>query len=273
MKKIKILQCGYGAIGKVLYPEFCELANPKNEVTIYDPPLQREMGLQEYFIESSLELHYDIAFICVPTPLNVENDKCDNSIVLKLLPRIKADVIVIKSTVSLEIVEDLKKYKNVIFSPEFTSTNVHKGIQNFIVLGGERGLCNKVAELYKRVKSADFEIIYTDIKTAIMAKYMMNTWLATKVTFCNEIAMACNYYGIEYDDVRNIFIKDSRINPSHTNVFKDQPYYNSHCLNKDVPAFVTMLNKVDGTGLINAVKNINEEQKHKTCIKGFNNRT
>lgn len=257
---MKILQCGYGAIGKVLYPEFCELANPKNDVTIYDPPIQKQKGINEHIIEYALKLYYDIAFVCVPTP-SCSDGSCDNSIVLDLLPKINADVIVIKSTVSLEIVEDLKKYKNVIFSPEFTSTNVHKGIQNFVVLGGERGLCNKVAEAYKKIKPADFEFIYTDIKTAIMAKYMMNTWLATKVTFCNEIAMACNYYGIEYDDVRNIFVKDSRVNPSHTNVFKGQTYYDSHCLNKDVPAFINMVKEIKGTGLMVAIDKINKEQK------------
>lgn len=43
--------------------------------------------------------------------------------------------------------------------------------------------------------------------------------------------------GVEYDDVREGVLMDERINPSHTIVYENQPFYDSHCFNKDIPAF------------------------------------
>jgi UDP-glucose 6-dehydrogenase len=70
-----------------------------------------------------------------------------------------------------------------------------------------------------------------------MIKYMENCYLATKVVFCNSFAAACKKAGVEYDDVREGWLMDERVEPSHTIVYEDHPYYDSHCLNKDIPAF------------------------------------
>ena len=181
---------------------------------------------------------------------------CDTSIVEWCILNVDADLFVIKSTIPVGTTDKLiQKYgKHIIFSPEFTSTNVNGGVQDFVVLGGERKLCNEIAQMYKKIKPASFEIVYTTPSTAEMSKYMMNCFLAAKVTFCNEIAKACAASGVEYDDVRNIFIKDSRINPSHTNVLTEQPYYDSHCFNKDIPAFVAQFH----LPLMSAVDSINK---------------
>ena len=245
---MNILLCGYGNIGKELHPTFCKFGY----VSIFDPKYQYSISEQEL-----VATFYDVAFICVPT--ETINGKCDCSIVEQMCQIIKANVIVIKSTVSVGETEHIYNNINdrVIFSPEFTSTNQHKGIQNFVVLGGERKLCNKVAQLYMNIYPADFRIIYTDSKTAEMSKYMLNCFLALKVTFCKEISQACNTLGIEYDDVRNIFIQDSRINPSHTFVYNDKPYYDSHCLNKDIPAFNSQFN----LPLMKFVEQVNKSAK------------
>ena len=98
---------------------------------------------------------------------------------------------------------------------------------------------NKVNDLNKSIHDGSFKFFITDIKTAIVTKYAENCYLATKVTFFCEIAEVCKTVGIEYEDVRNILIEDSRINSSHTFVYEDHPYYDSHCLNKDIPAFIS----------------------------------
>lgn len=232
---IKLLQCGYGSIGKVLYKEFDSMAEACGGILqVYDP-----------YVENcpdkvcNLEEHYDMAFVCVPTDSNLDGS-ADISVVVDCCRKIKADIIVIKSTIPVTAIEFLPE--NAVYSPEFTSSTPHGGVHNYVVLGGKREFCNKVAQLYAKIHDAAFKILYTDIKTAIMAKYMDNCFLAMKVTFCNEIAKACKAEDIEYDDVRNIFTMDSRINPSHTFVYEDQPYYDSHCLNKDVAAFNSQYN-------------------------------
>lgn len=257
-----ILQCGYGNIGKKLYPDFEKMAKAfKGDIKIYDPPLQKEKGLSDSDISKIIFEKYDFAFICVPTETK-HSGECDVSILLDVVNKVNADIIVIKSTIPVTVVNKLPK--NCIFSPEFSSTTVHGGTQNFVILGGDRKLCNRVAELYKRTNSADFVINYTDIKTAIMAKYTLNTFLALKVTYFNEIADCCKKIGVEYDDVRNLIIQDPRIGSSHTWVYEDQPYYDSHCFNKDIPAF----NYIFKSPLIQKVENINLVKKKGIFLNG-----
>ena len=92
---------------------------------------------------------------------------------------------------------------------------------------------------------------------AEMIKYMENCYLATKVVFCNEIAKACKKANIEYDDAREGWLMDSRVNPSHTIVYENQPYYDSHCFNKDMLAFA---NQFD-IELLKTVIKINDKNK------------
>lgn len=260
MGMISAVQCGYGAIGKKLFPEFKSLLESVNgkdgpSIMIYDPPYQRSLGMDDIDIDLRLtNEHYDIAFICVPTETKDDGTQ-DTSAIEDVLSKLSADIIVVKSTISLDTAKLLPS--NAIYSPEFSSTTVHGGTQRFVILGGDREICNKVAQLYMRANSADFHICYTDIKTAIMTKYALNSVLAAKVTLFNEIADCCKQVGVEYDDVRNLLLMDQRISPSHTWSYDDQPFYDSHCFNKDVPAFVKMVD----APLLSKVVEINKLKK------------
>ena len=64
---------------------------------------------------------------------------------------------------------------------------------------------------------------------------MENAFLATKVSFCNQFYEICQKENINYEELRELFILDKRMGGSHTFVYKDKPYWDSHCLNKDVP--------------------------------------
>jgi UDP-glucose 6-dehydrogenase len=65
---------------------------------------------------------------------------------------------------------------------------------------------------------------------------MENSYLAMKVSFCNQFFDIAEHAGVNYEELRELFIMDPRVNPSHTFVYRDKPYWDSHCLNKDVPA-------------------------------------
>ena len=78
-----------------------------------------------------------------------------------------------------------------------------------------------------------------------------------KVSFCNQFANICKQAGVQYEDVRELFILDPRVNPSHTFVYNDKPYWDSHCLNKDVRAIAETQN----AELLSSIITFNEKQK------------
>lgn len=65
---------------------------------------------------------------------------------------------------------------------------------------------------------------------------MENAYLATKVTFCNEMYDIAQAYGIDYDELREIWLLDPRINRSHTFVYEDDRGYGGSCFPKDMSA-------------------------------------
>lgn len=264
-----ILLCGFGNIGKKLFEtDYFPIAQKINAMlTVYDTNANTLDYSGKYynckFISNEKDLlsnTYDFAFLCLPT--ETVNHKCDCSIVENMIEKLAkiVDIIVIKSTVRVGFTKEInKKYTNVIFSPEYKGTTQHLSEENFLVLGGDKKLCVKVAELYKYIKKASFKFEFTDSTTAEMAKYMENCFLALKVTFCCEFYQACKQAGIEYEDLRNVFLLDERVSPSHTFVYTDKPYYDSHCFNKDIPAFNGQFN----LPLMTEVEKINIDLKNK----------
>lgn len=234
MKSILIV--GFGNIGTHIYEEFPVCM--RDSIFIYDP-------YKGYGEDSILEMRYDFAFICVPTDMNPDSS-CNTNVVESMLGRINADVIVIKSTVPVGFTESMvEKYqkKNIVFSPEYYGTTVNSPKSpNFLVLAGRKEDCSKVAQLYY-FKGANFHVRYTDYRTAELAKYMENCFLALKVTFCAEFATIAKEKGVSYPELREIFVLDERMGDSHTLISDDAPYYDSHCLNKDIPALIVQSDK------------------------------
>ena len=202
----------------------------------------------------------DVGFACVPTE-RLENGSADLSIVKSVVDEWagKCKALVIKSTVPPGTTQWLG-HDNLIMSPEYFGGTQHANAHNydFVILGGERKYTKIVTELYKEHYAASLRIILTDSTTAELTKYMENSWLATKVTFCNEFYRLAQQYGVDYDELRECWLADPRVNPSHTFVYRDHPYWDSHCLNKDVPAIVTHSKNAP---LLESVININEAHK------------
>lgn len=245
---MNILIIGYGNIGKHIYNEL----NPLKPC-IYDPNNPRFSKYPNKQI--------DIAFICVPTD-SLPDGSCDLSIVDQVVQECTAKIIVIKSAVPVGTTEMLaNKYnKRIIISPEYYGTTQHSSNSpEFLILGGNISDCVEVAQIFYKVKNGKFRIMYTTAKTAELAKYMENCFLALKVTFCNEFAQVAADYEVPYELLREAFVMDERMGDSHTFVLDEQPFYDSHCLNKDVPAFLHMAN--GKAPLMKSVYQINQQLK------------
>ena len=94
----------------------------------------------------------------------------------------------------------------------------------------------KVQQLLQNVYDGRHVFRIVDSKTAELAKYMENAFLATKVSFCGQFWLIANEIGVNYEELRECFVLDPRAGKSHTFVYDDKPYWQSHCLDKDVPA-------------------------------------
>lgn len=247
MKNVLIV--GYGVVGHNLAKELSKL-NPD----IYDK------FKTEYNTKRN-NICYDFAFICVDTPFLNEDNINDISQVENAIQENYASIYVIKSTILPGTVDKLiKKFnKHIIFSPEYYGGTQHCNNFdfNFTILGGHTEDCIQVQQILQQVYDARHTFRIVDSTTAELAKYMENAWIATKVSFCNQFYDIAKNTGVDYETLRELFILDPRVNPSHTFVYRDHPYWDSHCLNKDVPAIA----ETEDAELLKAVIEFNNKRK------------
>ena len=257
MKPIPIIFIGYGVIGRYEASQITPL-----NYDIYDPNLEPIVDGHNNIYLSKTVQSYDFAFICVPTPTT--NGYCDTSIVKQVVNQIEAKIYIVKSTIipgtTLELQQQYPD-KHFVFSPEHYGATQHaKNFEyNFTILGGKKEDCVQVQQVLQRVYDARHRFIITDSTTAELSKYMLNSYLAMKVNFCNAFWEICNQYGTDYESLRECFIQDPRINPAHTFVYDDAPYWDSHCFNKDIPAIVN----ASGNELLKAIDQYNTHLKEK----------
>jgi len=233
-------------------------------------PLTTEGGVSVYVYDKYKEnfkekedKHYDLAFICVDTPAT-EDNTCDITEVRNALMENDAELFVIKSTVLPGTTEQLRREtgKHIVFSPEYYGSTQHCNNYdfNFTILGGFKTDCIKAIQILQHVYDASHVFKITDTKTAELVKYMENSYLAMKVSFCNQFFKIAESAGVNYEELRELFILDPRVNPSHTFVYRDKPYWDSHCLNKDVPAIAEEYN----AQLLKDIIQFNNESKHES---------
>ena len=208
----------------------------------------------------------DIIFVCVPTPMR-KDGTCYTGIVEEVIREINetADghIIVIKSTVPPGTTDRINaEYTNstVIFNPEFlTEANFIEDFKNQsrIILGGDRKGTNKLRQIYSKV-FPQATIVKTGSKTAEMVKYFINCFLATKVSFANEMYSVCEQVGIDYDKVVEYATYDERLGKSHWAVpGPDEDFgFGGHCLPKDLSAII---NEFKTYGLLEAVEQVNDQ--------------
>ena len=141
----------------------------------------------------------------------------------KLVKLLINNIIILKSTIPPGTCANLKTihpHLNIVFSPEFlTERNSIEDFKtcNRVIFGGESENTQKCVDMMsKAFPNKQYE--QTDWKTAEMVKYFINTFLATKVSFANEIKQICDSIEVEYDTVKNLALLDQRIGKSHLQV-------------------------------------------------------
>jgi UDPglucose 6-dehydrogenase len=208
----------------------------------------------------------DVIFVCVPTPMR-KDGTCYTGIVEEVIREINetADghIVVIKSTIPPGTTDRINaEYtkSTVIFNPEFlTEANFIDDFknQNRIILGGDRKGTSKVRQLYSRL-FPQATIVKTGAKHAEMVKYFTNCFLATKVSFANEMKYICDSIDLDYDKVVEYATYDKRLGKSHWSVPGPDGDlgFGGHCLPKDLSA---MVNGFDTLGLLEAVEQVNDQ--------------
>ena len=198
--------------------------------------------------------------MCVDTPATAGSG-CDVSEVKNAVSKNDAGIFVVKSTVLPGTTDELaaETGKRVVFSPEFYGGTQHCNNFDFdfTILGGDAADCVEVQQALQRAFDAKHRFRFTDRKTAELCKYMENCYLAAKVTFCDEFFRIAEKLGVRYEEMRELVTLDPRIDPSHTFVYRDSPYWQSHCLDKDVRAIASYAE----SDFLQAVVDANEKHK------------
>lgn len=238
---MKIGIVGYGFVGKAVDYGF----NRDIEKIIIDPKLDTSI--------SNLKPHNpEFIFICVPTPMNSDGDQ-DSSIIEKVLTEINKDysesVVIVKSTVLPSIIEKLSKsHKHFVYNPEFLrekTANEDFVNADSLILGGEQDDLKRVAELYSNHSDCKIvEVHETDVISASLVKYSINTFLASKVIFFNQlhdIYQALNP-DIKWDEFITMINSDNRIGESHMNVpgHDGRLGFGGACFPKDTTALLSL---------------------------------
>ena len=198
----------------------------------------------------------DIIFICVGTPTKKRSLKVDLSFVYKCVKEIlnhtkKKKIIVTKSTVPVgtgdeieKIIKRKKKLFSVISNPEFLREG--EAIRDFkypdrIVIGSDNKSEFKIMrKLYSPLISKGAKFFTTSRKGAELIKYASNAFLATKITFINEIANLCEKTGINVEDISLGIGSDSRIG---SRFLRSGPAYGGSCFPKDTKGLVSAAEK------------------------------
>ena len=243
---------GQGYVGTAVKEIFSKHYN----VETYD--LDKDKCSVDY-LEDIVELS-NIIFVCVPTPMK-KDGSCDTSIVEAVVKdindmvvsrNVSDRVVVVKSTVAPGTTERLNKICQniqVVFNPEFlTESNYIEDFrnQNRIILGGPRPGITKVKRFYSKIFPKT-TIVKTGSTIAEMVKYMTNTFLATKVSFANEMFQICDKLNIDYDKVVENSTYDERLGKSHWAVPGPDGHlgFGGSCFPKDLNALIHLARNLD----------------------------
>jgi UDPglucose 6-dehydrogenase len=260
---MKIGIVGQGFVGSAVYAGFKNYFN----VETFDLNKKSTCDSLKTLVEKS-----QFIFICLPTPME-KDGKCHIGIVENVISEINSistkKILIVKSTIPPGTTEKWnKKYKNVdiVFNPEFlTEANALDDFKNQtrIVLGGTRKSNARVKRLFTKA-FPKVPVIHTSSTIAEMVKYVTNCFLATKVSFANEMYQICDYLKIDYDKVIEYAKYDDRLGYSHWNVpGPDGDFgYGGHCFPKDVKALINVAMELESNitpTILNATNSKNDE--------------
>jgi UDPglucose 6-dehydrogenase len=296
---MKLCMIGTGYVGLVSGVCFSDLGNEvicvdrdlkkiedlkKGIIPIYEPGLE-ELVLKNYKnkrLNFSTNLkdsvsNSDIVFICVGTPTKNNGNGADLSQIYNVAKEIRSSIsrfkiIITKSTVPVTTGDEIekiisqkvsKKFFSVVSNPEFLREG--EAIRDFtypdrVVIGTEDKRSNKILKnLYTPLISKGAEYLNISRRAAELVKYASNAFLATKITFINELANLCEKIDVNIEDISIGMGLDKRIGGRF---LRAGPAYGGSCFPKDTKAIVTTAHKFKTN--LSVIK---------TVIKSNNNRS
>jgi UDPglucose 6-dehydrogenase len=294
---MKIAVIGTGYVGLVTGTCFAETGNTvtcidideekvnklsKGEMTIYEPGLEKllKRNLREGRLKFTTNLADSVndsllLLLALPTPPG-EDGSADLSAILKVandLGKIIKEykIIIDKSTVPVGTADKVRKAVaancrsdfDVVSNPEFLREGL--AVEDFmkpdrVIIGTSSEKAKKIlTDLYAPFVRQGNPLVFMDVRSAELTKYAANSFLATKISFMNEIAILCEKLGADVDMVRRGLGSDDRIGKRF--LFPGIGYGGS-CFPKDVQALVQSAAEVDYSfNILKAVMYVNERQK------------
>jgi len=279
-----------------------KINNLKNgKIPIYEPGLEElvKKNIKNKRLNFSTNLKEsvrksDIIFICVGTPTKKNSSSADLSQVYSVVKEIsksinKFKIIITKSTVPVTTGDELekiiskkvnKKLFSVVSNPEFLREG--EAIRDFIypdriVVGSNEEKSKKILRnLYSPLISKGAKYVSTNRRAAELIKYASNAFLATKITFINEIANLCEKTGIDVEDISIGIGLDNRIG---SRFLRAGPAYGGSCFPKDTKAIVSTADKFKSN--LSVIKSVIKSNQNRSdlllkrlhsIIKKFNNK-
>ena len=252
---MKIIIVGYGFVGKAVF----NALKTKYNVVIVDPQ----------YTTTELKHHPDAdgIIICVPTP-SLDNGGCDSSIIANVLDQVLHDntPILIKSTVTPAVTEALNEIYpslTITYSPEFLRAKTADADflnQNYVIFGGvdPDGFWQEVFTPVLKNCNLYFHCSPTE---ASLVKQATNSFLATKVSFFNQLFDLCNTSDADFSVVRQLVTQDTRIGAGHSLVpgLDGDRGFGGACFPKDTAALLHYANSKDiNLSIIESAVNYNK---------------
>jgi UDPglucose 6-dehydrogenase len=220
---------GYGMVGKAVEAGFS-----KTKVIYSDPQYNTVT------VEDICKLNPSAIFVCVPTP----TDDTDYSTLRNVLDKIKelnyTGLTVVKSTVLPKYLENYE----VLYNPEFLSrATANEDFVNppMLIIGGHPNKAQELLEIYRTQSTVNLSKVFiTTLANACMAKYCMNSFYATKVTFMNQMYDVSNTVGADWKQVNTILRNHPWMGTHHYEVPGPDGSrgFGGPCLPKDTAALV-----------------------------------
>ena len=258
----------------------------KGIIPIYEPGLS-ELVIKNYknkrltfstYLKKSVK-ESDIIFICVGTPTKKGGGSADLRQIYNVSKEIsssinKFKIIITKSTVPVTTGDEIekilskkndKKKFSVVSNPEFLREG--EAIRDFtypdrIVVGTNEKRSNRILKnLYNPLISKGAQYLNTSRRAAELIKYASNAFLATKITFINEIANLCEKTGINIEDISIGMGLDKRIG---SRFLRAGPAYGGSCFPKDTKAIISTADKFQSN--LSVIKSVIKSNENRSNI-------
>lgn len=266
---MKLAIIGLGFVGSAVDYGF---SNPKVSKQLIDPKLGTSI--------EDIDYDTDLIFICVPTPMDdfsIFRETMEKLSDLLLdgnkfykKSKLKMDcLIAIKSTVPPDIIREVGpkhpfKVPRYVYNPEFlTERSANEQFINppFHIFGGDKKDIDVLEKYYIDYSLCNPCPSYKlSLEEASLVKYTINSFLATKVIFFNEIYGLCEELNLNFNSVINAVGSDPRIGHSHTKVpgFDNKKGFGGACFPKDIKALLTRFGK-DKLSILDQVIKTNDK--------------